>query len=112
MRDLEINKRKVYYAEFVKSIKILDSDGNETGESTKTFGTPMELWINVSPVKGKTQRNQYGITEDYDRTLVSADILPITKTTRFWIDDLNITHPHDYIVSQVNELIIAVKKVR
>ena len=116
MRELERNKRTVYYALFDKNEAILDDDGYETGEVRPSYLPPVELRINVSPSIGESATRQFGDVVDYDRTLVICDTtLPIDERTVFWIDETDITKSFDYKVKKVakslNSLQIAVKKV-
>ena len=104
MRELERNKRTVYYALFDKNEPILDEDGNDTGEERYFYFAPVELRINVSPALGESA------------TLVTCDkSLPIDEQTVFWIDETDTSKPFDYTVKKVaeslNSLQIAVKKV-
>lgn len=116
MKELERNKRTVYYALFNKNEPILDEDGNDTGEEKPTYFAPVELRINVSPALGESATRQFGDVVDYDRTLVICDTtLPINEQTVFWIDETDTTKAFDYTVKKVaaslNSLLIAVKKV-
>ena len=116
MRELERNKRTVYYALFDKNEPILDEDGNDTGEERPAYFAPVKLRINVSPALGESATRQFGEIVDYDRTLVICDTsLPIDEQTVFWIDETDTTQPFDYVVKKVaeslNSLQIAVKKV-
>ena len=116
MREIERNKRTVYYALFDKNEPILDEDGNDTGETRPTYFAPVELRINVSPALGESATRQFGEVVDYDRTLVICDMsLPINEKTVFWIDETDTAKPYDYTVKKVakslNSLQIAVKKV-
>ena len=116
MRELERNKRTIYYALFDKNEPILDEDGNYTGEEQPTYLPPVKLRINVSPALGESATRQFGEVVDYDRTLVTCDTtLPIDERTVFWIDETDTTKSFDYTVKKVakslNSLQIAVKKV-
>ena len=116
MRELERNKRTVYYALFDKNEHILDEDGNDTGELRPSYFAPVRLRINVSPAVGESATRPFGDIVDYDRTLVTCDTsLPIDEQTVFWIDDTDTGKPFDYKVKKVakslNSLLIAVKKV-
>ena len=116
MRELERNKRTVYYALFNKNEPILDENGYDTGEERPSYFAPVELEINVSPAIGESATRQFGDVLDYDRTLVTCNVdLPINEQTVFWIDETDTTKPFDYVVKKVaeslNSLLIAVKKV-
>lgn len=117
MRELERNKRTIYYALRDKEDKPLyDDNGYETGETVPSYGEPVELRINVSPALGESSTRQFGDVVDYDRTLVICDMtLPITEGTIFWIDEKDTSKPYDYVAKKVanslNSKLIAVKKV-
>jgi hypothetical protein len=116
VRELERNKRTVYYALFDKNEPILDENGDDTGEERPAYFAPVELRINVSPALGESATRQFGEILDYDRTLVTCDVgLSIDEKTVFWIDETDTTKPFDYTVKKVakslNSLQIAVKKV-
>jgi hypothetical protein len=116
VRELERNKRRIYYALFDQNEPILDDDGNDTGEERPLYFAPVELRINVSPALGESATRQFGEVVDYDRTLVICDMsLPINEKTVFWIDETDTEKPYDYTVKKVakslNSLQIAVKKV-
>ena len=116
MRELERNKRTVYYARFDKNEPILDDDGNDTGEERPSYFAPVKLRINVSPAVGESATRPFGEIVDYDRTLVTCDTsLDVDEQTVFWIDETDTTKPFDYVVKKVakslNSLLVAVKKV-
>lgn len=116
MRDLKKNKQKVFYANPAPSSPILDEWGNETGAYTQEYGSPVELFINISAAQGENATREFGDLTDYDRTLATAKTdLPITEETVFWIDDLDFQKPHDYVVKKIakslNNVTYAVKKV-
>lgn len=102
MRDCKRNQRRVYYALFEGVQKLKDADGFYTGEVGKTYGTPQELRINVSPAAGAASTREFGRDVAYDRVLsISRTNLPIDEHTVFWIDNLDTTKPHDYEVVKV-----------
>ncbi len=89
--------------------------------------TPLESWGDYSPYPDITNTmqptmgtvfntRQFGDTENYDKVLMTDDLnVPITETSILWIDALDTTKPHDYIVKKVakslNSVSIAVSKV-
>lgn len=116
MRTLKRNQRKIYYALYVGSEPITDEYGNETGQYRITYGEPIPLMINVSAAKGESAVRQFGEVENYDRTLVTDDVVcPIDESTLLWIDQTDTTQPHDYVVVKVapslNVMQYAVRKV-
>lgn len=116
MRTLERNKQKVFYALYDRKIPIIDEYGNPTGEYEISYTEPVLLRINVSPAVGEYQLRQFGGLADYDRVLITDEHdLPIAEDSVFWIDNLDTSQPHDYVVKRLskglNSLSIAVSKV-
>ncbi len=116
MRTLERNKRDVYYALYEDMSPIEDEYGNPTGEYELVYGEPVLWRVNVSAAKGQWAIHQFGETENYDKVLVSDLDVPISKTSVLWIDNLDTSKPHDYVVKTIakslNVTTIAVSKVR
>jgi len=116
MRDVEKNKRLIYFSTFTQSTPIVDSEGNLTGENSVTYGEISPLRINVSPPSGAIITKAFGKIIDCDRVLFTCrKNLSITQNTVFWIDDLNTEHSHDYEIAGISEgmtaVIYAVKRV-
>jgi hypothetical protein len=122
MRSLERNKRVAWYRLYSSKIPILDELGNETGEYATGFLNPVKVKIRVSPNKGESNTETFGITTDYDRVLIGTEKLPLTETSVCYIDvvpvlkeDGSTDTAHDYKVTKVAEDIniyqYAIKKV-
>jgi hypothetical protein len=116
LRTLERNKQVIYYALFDGKEPVVDEYGNQTGEYEILYTPPTLLKINVSAARGEYSTRQFGDTEKYDKVLMTDDLnVPITETSILWIDSLDTTKPHDYIVKKVakslNSVSIAVSKV-
>lgn len=116
MRTLERNKRLIYYALYEGDELIFDEYGNDTGASRLIYSEPLPYRLNVSAARGESSTRQFGDTENYDKVLVTTDMdIPITETSLLWIDSLDTTKPHDYIVKKVakglNSISFAVTKV-
>lgn len=116
LRTLERNKQVIYYALFDGKEPVIDEYGNQTGEYEILYTPPTLLKINVSAARGEYSTRQFGDTENYDKVLMTDDLnVPITETSILWIDALDTTKPHDYIVKKVakslNSVSIAVSKV-
>ena len=117
MRTLERNKQTIYYALYEGKKPLTDEYGNPTGEYEVLYSEPVLLKINVSAARGEYSTRQFGEMENYDRILVTNDInLPISETSILWIDSLDTTKPHDYIVKKVakslNTISYTVTKVK
>ena len=85
MRCLNRNKQPVYYATYGGKEELTDEYGNYTGAYVVNYSDVSLLNVNVSPAKGASELNQFGINEDYTRTIVTDKKLPITETSVLWI---------------------------
>jgi hypothetical protein len=122
MRSLERNKRDIYYRLYSDKIPVLDEYGNETGTYISGYQNPVKVKIRVSPNRGTSTEETFGITADYDRVLIGTEKLPLTETSVCYIDvvpvlkeDGSTDTAHDYKVTKVAEDIniyqYAIKKV-
>lgn len=124
MRSLVRNKQKIYYALQTGENPIRDEYGNLTGEYELSYTAPTEYRINVSAARGTSDLEQFGINENYSKTMVTNDMTcPITETTRLWVgisptatvDDAEVTQPHNYVVTAVarsiNSITYAIREV-
>ncbi|MBO7132253.1 hypothetical protein J6V85_03310 [Candidatus Saccharibacteria bacterium] len=94
----------------------VDSEGYKTGELTITYNEPVKFKANVSPNKGRESVDLFGIELNYDKVIVTDKMdCPIDEQTILWVDDLDTTHPHDYIVTRrapsINSITYAIRKV-
>ena len=122
MRALERNKTTLYYALHTGITEVLDEYGLFTGQYTVGYSAPVETRVNVSPARGASSLEQFGITEQYDKVLVTDDMdCPIAEDSVLWIDTMPVLDeegktetPHDYYVVRVakslNSIAIAVRK--
>ncbi len=117
MRTLKRNQREIYYATLIKGEPLTDEWGNnETGEYNMVYSDPTPIRINVSAAQGRLETRQFGQMENYDRTLITDDMdCPIDESSILWIDNLDTTKAHDYVVTKVarslNVIQYAVRKV-
>lgn len=86
MRTLARNKQPIYYALFVNKTDVIDENGNITGAFTLNYTDPKKLEMNVSASKGTSDMEQFGISENYTKTMMTDDInCPIKEDSRLWI---------------------------
>ena len=96
MRDLNRNKRLIYYALRTGSHSDVDEYGNETGESTPTYGERTALMCNISASTGAEAVQAFGSFTGYSRTMVVADPnCPIEEDSIVWFGN---TERYNYIV--------------
>lgn len=108
MRSLERNKINLWYALYSDKIPVVDEYGNEVGQYTNGYLNPVKTRQRVSPNKGNSTEEAFGIMADYDRVIVTTDNLPLTEASILWInvvpeidEDGSTTTPHDFKVVKV-----------
>ena len=116
MRNLNRNKRQLYYALFIKDEPILDEYGNETSESIPTYGDITELRCNISSSWGEDAVQAFGSFTNYTRTVcVSDNNCPIAEQTIGWFGGAT-SEPYNYIVTRKadskNGILYALKEVK
>lgn len=98
MRNLNRNKRLLYYALHTGEVANIDEYGNETGESTPVYGEAVELRCNVSAAVGADAVEAFGNLTSYSRTMcVSDSNCPIDENAIVWFGAAP-PDPHNYIV--------------
>lgn len=98
MRSLNRNTRKIYYALRTGEVANIDEYGNETGETTPTYGAKIPLYVNVSAAYGEGAVEAFGSFTGYSRTMfVANNDCPIDEDTIIWFGVAPIK-PHNYIV--------------
>lgn len=116
MRDLRINQQPVFYRLYEGEEELIDEWGNSTGEYAPKYGALKSAMLCVSPNKGTSETEQFGSTEQYDRTVTTADTsLQIDENTILWVDGADTSGPWNYEVKAVarwkNSLQLAIAKV-
>jgi hypothetical protein len=100
MRNLNRNKRQIYYALHVKDVPVKDEYGNETSETEPVYGDPVALTMNVSGATGADAVQAFGSFTNYSRTMcVSDPNCPIDENTIVWFGAAP-PDPHNYIVTR------------
>ena len=98
MRSLNRNKRLAYYALRTGETVNKDEYGNETGESTPTYGNEIALRVNISSASGEEAVQAFGSFTGYSRTMFVADnTCPIDEDSIIWFG-VDPEGPHNYIV--------------
>ena len=116
MRLCERNKKTLYYATQFATQEVEDEWGNLTGEIKTLYTTPVEIKANISPSKGSASTEMFGEDLNYTKTVIVEDInCHIDEYSRLWVDNLDITRPHDYVVvgvaKSLTNIAYAIKKV-
>lgn len=116
MRNLQRNLQPVFYKLYEGEEELIDEWGNSTGEYAPKYGPLKSAMLCVSPNKGTSETEQFGSTEQYDRTVTTADTsLEIDENTILWVDGADTSGPWNYEVKAVarwkNSLQLAIAKV-
>lgn len=118
MRTLKRNQQPVYYALYTGKTSPVDQYGDPTGEPVVTYSTPELIMCNVSPSRGATDTELFGIDLNYSKTLCVEDVnCPIQEDSILWIGKTPENNaPHNYIVKAVakslNNIVYAVQEVK
>ena len=115
MRSLNRNKRLAYYALRTGETVNFDEYGNETGESSPTYGKIHALRVNISAASGEEATEAFGSFTGYSRTMYVADATcPIDENSIIWFG-IPITEPHNYLVvrkaDSINGILYALQEV-
>lgn len=98
MRSLNRNKRDIYYALRTGETADKDEYGNETGETTLTYGAPVAMRCNISAATGLETVQAFGSFTNYTRAIcVSDPHCPIDEESIVWFGATP-PEPHNYIV--------------
>lgn len=130
MRQLERERRGVWFSKYEGKTQLVDEEGRLTGEWGITYSKPQRVECTVSPRTGNTWGDGFGIGVDCDRTLVVPEVgLGIDETCVMWVDvrpeldsdgnavlddEGNFKVPNDYTVTMAGESFnftsVAIKK--
>lgn len=125
MRNLVINKSKLYVLNFNGTIDYRDSEGNLTGETINSYTSPIEFKASVSGARGSSQIEMFGNEINYDKTIVLSKSkflsLGIDENSVLFVGkepsyDANYFPEYNYrvvrIAETINEVAIAISKVK
>lgn len=115
MRSLLRNQQPVFYRIY-EGEKEIEIDGIPTGSFVPSYSDLKSVMLCVSPNKGSSEVEQFGSTEDYDRTATTSDPkCPIDENAVLWVDGADTDGPWNYIVKMKavwkNSAQFAIKKV-
>jgi hypothetical protein len=115
------NKTSFYYLLYQGKERVVNEDGDETGEKRVVYSEPTLMRANVSAATGYAQTEQFGNFITYDKVIVTDDIdCPIDENSVLFLDkmpefDVEGNPLFDYTVKRVakslNSISIAVSKV-
>jgi hypothetical protein len=117
MRKLHRNMQEFYYSNYTGRTEMTDEWGNLTGEYKITYSEPKRARGNISASRGASDADQFGISVNYNKTIVPEEDLGLTETSILWLDVVpeNADTPYDYkvveIAKSINEISYAIKRV-
>ena len=120
MQALAQNKQKFYYATYLGKVDEVDALGYKTGDKKISYSDPVACYANISAARGTADIEQFGISDDYERTICTSDLtLPISEDSILWVGieptESGVAVPHNYKVVRVakslNSIVYAIAKV-
>ena len=124
MRNLIKNTKTILALNYKGKEEVVDSDGNSTGEFIIKYHPAKAVRVSISGARGSSQSEIFGTDIEYDKTLcLSMEDFKrygFDENTVFFIEKKlqykDLMPLYDYrvvrIADVINEVIIAVKKVR
>lgn len=117
MKCMEINKRDFWYANYTGKEELV-VDGKRTGQYVVRYSEPVKARAVISSARGSANDELFGISAEYDRTIVIDDLgIDISESSVLWLDSVGSAEtPWDYVVAGIarslNFVTIAVKRVK
>lgn len=85
MLNARINTQKIWYALREDPVPVVDENGDFTGEMSKEYGAPKMTRANISPSRGLTDHDIFGLEVNYSNTMSTAKMdLGIDERTLLW----------------------------
>lgn len=116
MRTSVRDHRTIHYANLVSTQDEFDDDGNPLLYPIQNYETdPHTFRASLSPTQGEVAQKLFGGQVEYDKIILTERVdLPLSESTRFWIDR-DTTESHNYEVVKVSRtyhmVMIAIKSV-
>lgn len=115
MKLCERNLKTISYKMYAGQQPILDKDGFDTGEVENSYSDAVEIKANVSPAKGTSSVEPFGVDIEYTNTMIVSDMdCPIDEHSILWIDsstDKPFTHVVVRVAKGLNYIMYAIRKV-
>lgn len=117
MRLIERDMQSFYYAAYSDRQMIYDDNGTPTGEYTKGYGDPVEMYGTFSTASGRASEREFGTFIDYDYVIhIEESSCPFDENAAIWLPGSDPESDHDAKVTRISEsashIAIAVKKIR
>ena len=80
------NSQPFWYAPYDSTVETYDDYGNQIGTSA-SYGNPVKMFGNISPARGSVTAQQFGLDDQYDKTIIVGDRdTPIDEYAVLWVD--------------------------
>jgi len=113
MQTLKRNQTTYHYKTYTSMSAIVDSDGNETGEYTYTYGTLTSGKAYISASTGASAEEMFGENLNYDKVMIMKSC-PFNEYAQLWIEAPT-NGAFDYkvvkIARSLNSVTVAIQKV-
>jgi hypothetical protein len=118
MRNLNRNKRELWYALPAGSAPILDDYGNDTLEVEAAFSSPLRLQANVSANAGQEAIEVFGSQTEYSRTVsIAGTECALVEGCRVWFgsepneQETNYNYTVARVADSKNGYLVALREV-
>ena len=85
MKSLARNFTTYYYALYEGKSRVMDEDGNYTGEWDISFSDVVKVRDTISAARGNAEDDIFGVNLDYQRQIVTTANRPIDEYSAIWI---------------------------
>lgn len=87
MRDLNRNKKTIYYALYTGKSESTDTSGDYTGEQTLTYSDIKPFRIHITESQRIAPTEPFGVYKNYTHRMATHDMsCPIDEKTILWVD--------------------------
>ena len=86
IKDLRENQTEFYYQTYLGKVAEVDDKGYETGRKVPSYSKPIKESAMISANTSDVELTPFGRDTVYDKMISTVQKLPITETTRLFID--------------------------
>jgi len=93
LKDLKENQVSFYYQNMGEVKEEYDEDGYLTGDKIYSFSSPVHADARISPNTTEVEDTPFGKDTVYDKMISTVQDLPISETTKLFIDVVPVINP-------------------
>lgn len=86
IKDLPENQTEFYYQTYLRKVDEVDDKGYKTGKKVPSYSKPIKESAMISANTSDVELTPFGKDTVYDKMISTVKKLPITETTRLFID--------------------------